>query len=99
MPVKMKPNKLSLFPALIIIHAMVHASGEREFGAVNSDTNRIEVSPLFFGPPTPEYPFEEGMTVEKLAIWEYQTHLDPDSKAPGAKELNAAYRKWLASTK
>ncbi|MEN8201182.1 MAG: DUF4434 domain-containing protein [Bacteroidota bacterium] len=35
--------------------------------------------------------------VEKFAIWEYQTHLDPDSNTPGAKELNAAYREWLKS--
>jgi len=32
-----------------------------------SDTNRITISPLFFGPPTHEYPFEEEMTQEKLS--------------------------------
>lgn len=32
---------------------------------------------------------------EKFAIWEYQTHLNPKSKAPGAKELNKAYRDWI----
>jgi len=31
----------------------------------------------------------------RFACWEYQTHLDPDAKTPGAKELNKAYRRWL----
>ncbi len=33
---------------------------------------------------------------EKFACWEYQTHLSPDSKTTGAKELNEAYRIWLS---
>ncbi|MEN8202829.1 MAG: hypothetical protein ABFS28_09560 [Bacteroidota bacterium] len=48
---------------------------------------------------SPELLFEKMSTVspyvEKFAMWEYQTHLDPDSEAPGAKELNSAYREWL----
>jgi len=32
---------------------------------------------------------------KRFACWEYQTHLNPESKAPGAKELNKAYRQWL----
>jgi len=31
----------------------------------------------------------------KFACWEYQTHLYPHSKAPGAKELNRVYRNWI----
>ncbi|RKX45173.1 MAG: hypothetical protein DRP64_05115 [Verrucomicrobia bacterium] len=32
---------------------------------------------------------------KRFACWEYQTHLNPDSKAPGAKALSKAYRQWL----
>jgi len=48
---------------------------------------------------TPELLFDKMDTispyVRRFACWEYQTHLNPDSKAPGAKELNQAYKKWL----
>jgi len=33
--------------------------------------------------------------VKRFACWEYQTHLNPDSDTPGAKELNAVYNSWL----
>lgn len=33
--------------------------------------------------------------VSNYACWEYETHLNPESKFPGAKELNRKYRKWL----
>jgi len=33
--------------------------------------------------------------VNKFACWEYETHLNPKSKNPGAKELNEKYREWL----
>ncbi len=59
----MKPSKFYLFLGLLFIHAMVHSSGE-----IVSDTNRLEISPLFFGPPTHEYPaFKEEMTEKELA--------------------------------
>ncbi len=35
----------------------------------------------------------------KFACWEYQTHLDPDSKTPGAKELNKDYKSWIEQKK
>jgi len=34
----------------------------------------------------------------RFACWEYQTHLNPDAKTPGAKELNKAYNSWLNET-
>ncbi len=33
--------------------------------------------------------------VEKFACWEYETHLYPKSKNPGAKKLNEKYREWI----
>ena len=47
-----------------LIFSGVYASGD----VFVSDTNRITISPLFFGPPTHEYPFEEEMTEEKLSL-------------------------------
>ncbi|MEN8193808.1 MAG: DUF4434 domain-containing protein, partial [Bacteroidota bacterium] len=35
--------------------------------------------------------------IKRFAIWEYQTHLYPNSKASGAEKLNNAYRNWLHS--
>jgi len=37
--------------------------------------------------------------VKKFACWEYETHLNPKSKNPGAKELSEKYREWLKSSK
>jgi len=37
----------------------------------------------------------EGPYVENFGCWEYETHLNPDSSAPGAKDLNKKYRAWL----
>ncbi len=48
---------------------------------------------------SPELLFYKMKTIsqftERFACWEYQTHLYPNSKASGAKELNMAYRNWL----
>jgi len=54
-------SRSSLLWGLILIHTMVYSS----IGTA-SDTNRIEIAPLFFGPPTHEYPFEGEMTVDRL---------------------------------
>jgi hypothetical protein len=37
--------------------------------------------------------------VESFGCWEYETHLNPKSFNPGAKELNKAYRLWSAGIK
>ena len=56
-------------------------------------------SPQFIDDKMMRLPFEKMAAVspytEKFAIWEYQTHLDPDSKNPGAAELSKAYRLWV----
>ena len=36
--------------------------------------------------------------VKNFACWEYETHLFPEAKTPGANILNKKYRKWLTST-
>jgi hypothetical protein len=60
----MKQQKMILFGlSFLLMTAGVYASGSE----LVSDTNRITISPLFFGPPTHEYPFEEEMTPEKLS--------------------------------
>ncbi len=57
-------HKILLFGlSFILMTLTVYASGDKPV----SDTNRITISPLFFGPPTHEYPFEEEMTEEKLS--------------------------------
>ena len=67
----------------------------------------IELFPRFQDRPgidlfrsiSPELLFEKMSSItpytERFACWEYQTHLNPDSKNPGAAELNKAYKHWL----
>ena len=37
--------------------------------------------------------------VKSSACWEYETHLNPESNNPGAKELNKKYREWMINSK
>lgn len=56
--------KILLFGlSFFLMTATVYASGDE----LVSDKNRITISPLFFGPPTHEYPFEEEITEKRLS--------------------------------
>jgi hypothetical protein len=72
-----------------------------ELGAVIELFIRFQDKPGIdlFHSISPEILFKKMQSITpytlRFACWEYQTHLDPDSKIPGAKELNEAYNSWL----